>query len=65
MKIARFINNISLNDKEYILEGSEDDSPIKEFDTVEDAVSFLNNANEPKLNWTRDEWEEDGIYIED
>ena len=58
--ITRFIEGICLNPKEYILD---DNGLIKEFPTPEDAVQYLNEITNHIQ--TREDYEEDGIYIEE
>lgn len=59
--IARFEHNICLNPKEYILE--DDNATVKEFNNVDEALKFLEDKAGDKK--TAEQWEEEGIYIED
>jgi hypothetical protein len=57
--IARFIENISLNGYEFILN---EESEVKKFPSVEDAINFLNEAT--GLTYAhQSEYENDGIYF--
>lgn len=59
--IARNIEGISLNGKEFILE--DDNSKIKTFDSPQSACTFLKEKT--GVNKTIEEWDEGGIYIEE
>lgn len=41
--IARHINYISLNSLEYLLQGSEPDSPVMKFNNTNDAKKYLSD----------------------
>ena len=59
--IAKNIEGVSLNGKEFILE--EDNQSVKKFDSPQSACKFLGEkTGEYK---TMEEWEEDGVYIEE
>jgi hypothetical protein len=58
--ISRFIEGISLNGKEYLLDDKNE--PIL-FNSKIDAVNHLNKNFE--CIKTEEEWEEQGIYIDD
>lgn len=56
--IARHINGITLNPFEFICELN---GEVKQFNTDEEAVQYLNeNGNE---QYNKDDWEDVGIYI--
>jgi len=57
--IARFVNNISLNGYEYVMD---DNNEVMRFDTKENAVNFLNEKT--GNTHTELEYYEEGIYIE-
>lgn len=58
--ISRFIEGVSLNSKEYLLDDKNE--PIL-FDSSIDAVNHLNKNFECVK--TEEEWEEEGVYIDD
>ena len=60
--IFQFPHGIMLNPPEWVLEG-DPDSDVATFDTVEDAVSFINEKTGE--NYDQDGWEKLGIFIGD
>ena len=58
--IARHEENISLNPLEYILDNNGD---VRLFETDEEAIEFLNEHAE--ADQTKEEWEDEGIFIVD
>jgi len=58
--IARHQENISLNDYEYILN---ENNEVMKFDTDEQAVDYLNKHSDKPF--TKEEWDEQGVYIFD
>jgi len=56
--IARHINGITLNPFEFICELN---GEVKQFNTDEDAVQYLNENGDEQYN--KDDWEDVGIYI--
>ena len=60
--IFQFPHGITLNPREWVLQG-DPDSDVATFETVEQAVSFLNEKTGE--NYSEDDWEECGIFIGD
>lgn len=60
--IFQYPHGIMLNPPEWVLQG-DPDSDVATFDTVEEAVAFLNEKTGE--NYNEDDWEECGIFIGD
>jgi len=56
--IGKFIEGISLNQLEYLLE---DDGKVKEFDSKESAKKFLSNV---LTDFSEDDLEDNFVYVE-
>ena len=57
--IWRHQYNITLNDKEYILD---EDNMVMLFESEQEAVDYLNEKND--LDYTKDQYEQEGVYID-
>ena len=67
VRTYRFINDICLNPKEYLLD---DDGEIKSFETKQDAINYLINVNDTDEDHgvpakTEGEFNDFGIYFEE
>ena len=60
VRAFRFVNDICLNDKEFLLD--EEDGEILLFETTQDAIDYLMDNDVPAK--TEDEFMELGIYFE-